>query len=122
MELADSGRRHVNEAGFTREPDDDKRDLSWIFDTEGIELIPRELIERIAAHYAAGAQKYAPDNWRLGTDPASLARYRRSMMRHAFAWWKRENDEDHAAAVAWNLFTYEINTRVAMEEWGRLPE
>jgi hypothetical protein len=122
VELADSGRRHTNEAGFTREPDDDKQDLTWIFDIEGLDLVPRELIERLAAHYTNGARKYSPDNWRLGTDPTSLARYRRSAARHVFAWWRGEQDEDHAAAIAWNVFTYEINKSVATGEWVRSEE
>jgi hypothetical protein len=111
--LQDSGAREVQPNGFTREPDADKPDLTWLFTVRGLDLVPRELIERIAEHYDNGAAKYSAHNWRKGTDPASLARYRRSVARHIFAWFRGETDEDHAAAVAWNLFTCEINAALA---------
>lgn len=98
--LNDSGARQVDDRGFVREPDYDKPDLSWIFTTRGIEMVPRELIERIAAHFANGALKYSADNWRLGTTPAALARYERSLARHIFAWYQGDTSEDHAAAIA----------------------
>lgn len=113
LPLQDSGAREVQSNGFTREPDADKPDLSWLFTVRGLELVPRELIERIAEHYDNGARKYSADNWRRGTDPLSLLRYKRSITRHLFAWFRGEGDEDHAAAVAWNLFTYEINAMEA---------
>lgn len=115
--LADSGAREVAANGFTREPDADKPDLSWLFEIEGLELVPREMIERIAKHFANGSKKYAPDNWRRGTSPEALARYRRSVARHVFAWFRRETDEDHTAAIAWNLFIFEINKAQAEREW-----
>lgn len=121
MKLADSGAREVAPNGFTREPDADKTDMSWLFTIDGLELVPRELFERVAAHYAAGAQKYSADNWRGGTRPEDLARYRRSLTRHLFAWMRHEHDEDHAAAVIWNIITYEINYAVAAEEWTKRP-
>src|ERR1700749_4175292 len=111
--LADSGAREVAENGFTREPDAEKPDLSWLFTVRGIELVPQEIIERIAGHFANGAEKYAPDNWRRGTSPEALARYKRSLARHIFQWFRGESDEDHAAAVAWNIFVYEINKAAA---------
>ena len=120
--LVDSGAREVQPNGFTREPDGDKPDLSWLFTVRGLELVPRELIERIAEHYDNGAAKYSADNWRRGTDPASLARYRRSVARHIFAWFRNETDEDHAAAVAWNLFTCEINTQAATAAWTNVRD
>lgn len=109
-ELKDSGERVVNEAGFTKEPDDGRPDLSWLFEVQGIELVPRELIERVALHYARGAQKYAPDNWRKGTDEGALARFRRSLTRHIFQWFRGETDEDHAAAITFNVWAVEINS------------
>lgn len=110
IELKDSGERVVNEAGFVKEPDDGRPDLSWLFEVEGLELVPRELIERVALHYARGAQKYAPDNWRKGTDEGALARFRRSLTRHIFQWFRGETDEDHAAAITFNVWAVEINS------------
>lgn len=117
--LADSGARDVAPNGFTREPDNGRRDMTWLFEIDGLELVPRELFERMARHYAAGAAKYSADNWRGGTRPEDLARYRRSLVRHLFAWMRRESDEDHAAAVIWNIITYEINHAAAVDEWTK---
>jgi hypothetical protein len=119
MKLADSGEREVAPSGFTREPDIGRRDMSWLFEIPGLELVPRELFERMARHYAAGAAKYSADNWRKGTRPQDLERYRRSLVRHLFAWMRHENDEDHAAAVIWNIITYEINHQAAVCDWVR---
>lgn len=120
--LADSGAREVAENGFTREPDVDRRDLSYLFSVRGLDLVPPEIITRIAGHFANGAEKYEADNWRRGTDPAALARYKRSITRHIFQWFRGEQDEDHAAAVAWNLFVYEINVATAEDEWTNLDD
>lgn len=107
--LSDSGEREVKANGFTREPEGSRPDYLPLLLARGIEDVPRELIERIAEHYYQGGLKYSPDNWRKGTDPESLERNRRSAARHFVAWLKGETDEDHLAAVAWNMITYEIN-------------
>lgn len=111
--LADSGARQVLENGFTREPELDRPDYLPLLTARGIELVPRELILRIAEHYFQGGLKYAPNNWRLGTDPATLERNRRSAVRHLVQWLRGDDDEDHLAAVTWNMITYEINRRSA---------
>lgn len=108
--LVDSGAREYADNGFMREPDGLKPDLSWIFTTEGLELVPQELIVRIARHYHEGGKKYSPNNWKKGTDERSLARNLRSLTRHIFQWFRKEQDEDHMAAIIWNLITYEINS------------
>lgn len=109
--LADSGARTVLENGFTREPELDRPDYLPLLVARGIELVPRELVMRIAEHYYQGGLKYAPNNWRLGTAPGVLERNRRSAARHLVQWLRNETDEDHLAAVVWNMITYEINAR-----------
>lgn len=111
--LNDSGARTKAETGYLKEPDGDRRDFSWVLELEGFELVPREMIERMAAHMVKGAQKYVPENWRLGTSPSSLTQFRRSLSRHVFQWFHNENDEDHAAAITFNLWAHEINTAPA---------
>lgn len=116
--MADSGARETAENGFIREPESgEKHDWTWIFETRGLELVPPELIQRIAEHFYQGGLKYEPDNWKRGTDPAALGRYRRSAARHFAAWMRHEDDEDHAAACAWNLFVFEINRAMANQLW-----
>lgn len=108
--LSDSGERTVAETGYLKEPDGTRKDYTWVFELEGFDLVPREMIERMAAHMVKGAKKYQPENWRLATSRESLAQLRRSLSRHVFQWFRGEKDEDHAAAVTFNLWAYEINT------------
>jgi dATP/dGTP diphosphohydrolase, N-terminal len=109
--LADSGARQVTDNGFMREPEIDKPDYLRVLQARGLDLVPAELIERIAEHYFQGGLKYTPNNWMRGTDSESLERNRRSAARHFVQWLHGETDEDHLAAVVWNLITYEINKR-----------
>ena len=109
--LADSGARQVTENGFVREPEMGKPDYLSMLVARGLEQVPTELIVRIAEHYYQGGLKYAPRNWMKGTDPASLERNRRSAARHFVAWLRGDEDEDHLAAVTWNMITYELNKR-----------
>lgn len=114
--LVDSGAREIAENGFMREPDAGKPDLSYLFTLQGLDLVPPELIARIARHYYNGGLKYSPDNWKKGTDERSLARNLRSLARHLFQWFRQEQDEDHLAAIVWNLITFEINSTVGLED------
>ena len=107
--LADSGARTVTDNGFTREPELDRPDYLPLLLARGLDLVPAELVVRIAEHYYRGGLKYAPNNWMRGTDADSLERNRRSAARHFVQWLHGEEDEDHLAAVAWNMITYEIN-------------
>lgn len=59
---------------------------SWVSRVEG-------LLER-------GAVKYSKDNWMLGQP---MSRVRRSGLRHYIQWIEGEKDEDHLAAVFFNL-------------------
>lgn len=64
-------------------------------------LIPMSIINRLAVHYALGAEKYEERNWQKGM-PISV--YVDSFFRHFYAWLNDENDdEDHGAAMLWNV-------------------
>jgi len=82
------------------------------------DLIPPEFMDALAAHYAAGATKYADRNWERGMNYGKCFR---ALMSHAWKWWSGEEyDVDpkmpnykahHMIAVAWNAiacYTYEI--------------
>jgi len=105
--MQDNGSRKLYPTGFIKEIDG-KPYLTWLFETPGIELVPRELIERVAALMVLGARKYAPDNWRLGTSPEALQEYRNSLARHIIAWYRGDNDEDHGAAVIFNIIAHDV--------------
>lgn len=113
--LPDSGVRETKANGFMREPEGRRPNYVPLLTARGIEIVPEELIIRIAEHYYQGGLKYAPDNWRKGTDRESLERNRRSAARHFAAWLRGETDEDHLAAATWNMITHEINKSAAKE-------
>lgn len=80
------------------------------------DLIPAEALEDIAKNYAFGAKKYGDHNWRKGL---AYSRVFAAMMRHAWAWWRgQDNDPEfalsHLTAVAWcamTLLAFSKNTK-----------
>lgn len=57
-------------------------------------------LTRLAQHYENGAKKYDKNNWRKGQP---VSRYYDSAMRHIWKELNKQTDEDHAAAMLWNL-------------------
>lgn len=60
------------------------------------------LLHRLAVHYARGAVKYADRNWELGQQTGWVVS---SLCRHFKKLIAGDTDEDHGAAVLWNVFT-----------------
>lgn len=58
------------------------------------------LMLEVAIHFAEGAEKYSPDNWKKGIP---ISRYIDSAVRHYLKWRRGDKDERHDRAVAWNL-------------------
>lgn len=98
--VKDSGARQEFTSGMVRDVADDKVDYARVFDGP--------MIERWAAHLTKGATKY-PDtapgvpNWTLARGDAERARFRASAVRHFVQWLRGDVDEDHAAAVFFNI-------------------
>jgi len=92
MGLADGGERTTYETGALREPATGKGRY---------DLIPPASLRRLAQHYERGAAKYSPRNWEKGI-PCS--RCFDSAARHLQSYLEGSRDEDHLAAVAWNVF------------------
>lgn len=80
------------------------------------DLVPTLPLRRLAGLYERGAAKYGDRNWEKGQP---LMRYVDSAMRHLNCLVAGEPLEDHAIAVAWNMFGY-VWTE-AMVACGRLP-
>jgi hypothetical protein len=57
-------------------------------------------LNRLAIHYENGAKKYSKNNWRKGQP---VSRYYDSAFRHMCKEIDGCKDEDHAAALLWNL-------------------
>jgi hypothetical protein len=97
--IKDSGKRIKFKSGMLRDVQDDKTNYSLLFDGP--------MLERWAVHLTAGAKKYSERNWMKADSPEELERARDSAARHFFQWMYGDTDEDHAAAVMFNLNLYE---------------
>lgn len=65
-----------------------------------LKLETPDLVERLAKHYTEGANKYDEYNWCKGIP---LKSYKNSAARHYYAWKIGKTDEDHLAALLWNI-------------------
>lgn len=92
--VKDSGERQEFDGGMVRDIEEGKIDYTLILDGP--------MLYRWAEHLTKGAVKYAARNWMLATI-AEQERFRRSAFRHFVAWLNDERDEDHAAAVFFNI-------------------
>lgn len=97
--VKDSGERQQFASGMQRDVTDDKVRYDLAFDGP--------MFERYAAHMTKGAQKYEARNWMKATGAEEMERFRQSAIRHFVQWLRGDRDEDHAAAVMFNLNGYE---------------
>lgn len=97
-ETKDSGERVTFESGFNRDVQDNK---------PRYDLIPPELLRRLADVYARGAKKYGDDNWQRASSDVEYQRFIASAFRHFEAWRAGQEDEDHAMQCVWNIIAYE---------------
>jgi hypothetical protein len=93
--IKDSGERTQFDSGMVRDVTTGKTDYSLVLDGP--------MFDRWAVHLTKGAQKYDKRNWMKAAGPAELDRFRESALRHFLQWYRGETDEDHAAAVLFNI-------------------
>lgn len=93
--VKDSGDRQQFASGMVRDVTDGKTDYSLIYDGP--------MIDRWAEHLTKGAKKYAERNWMKAAGVEEMERFRKSAARHFRQWLRGERDEDHAAAVYFNI-------------------
>lgn len=102
--VKDSGQRSQFVGGMVRDTEDGKIDFARVFDGP--------MLERWAALLTKGATKY-PDfgpgvpNWKLAVGEAERVRFQKSAVRHFVQWLRGDTDEDHAAAVFFNINGHE---------------
>jgi hypothetical protein len=102
--VKDSGERMKFDSGMVRDTTTGKIDYWRCF--------VGPMMERLAVHVTKGAVKY-PDvtpgvpNWTLAAGDAESERFRQSAARHFYQWMRGDTDEDHAAAVIFNINGYE---------------
>lgn len=98
--VKDSGERQQFDSGMVRDVQTGKPDIARVFDGP--------MLYRWAEHITKGAVKY-PDvrpgvpNWTLAAGEDELTRFKKSAARHFFQYMRGDTDEDHCAAVFFNL-------------------
>lgn len=90
----DSGQRQEFPSGMHRDTQEGKADFT---------LLDFPMLERWALLMARGAEKYGRDNYKLANSQEELDRFRSSAFRHFIQWVRGDRDEDHAAAVYFNI-------------------
>ena len=101
----DSGKREKYASGMIRDTQEGKPR----FDLCHAEGVPynEQMLTRFAALMARGVTKYGERNWELAEGKEELNRFRGSALRHMQQWYDGEEDEDHQAAVLFNLMAAE---------------
>ena len=95
FKIKDSGEREVSASGMQRDTTKGKTDYTLVLDGP--------MFDRLADHLTKGALKYDKRNWMKATGQEELERFRESALRHFLQWFRGETDEDHAAAVFFNI-------------------
>lgn len=93
--IKDSGERRHFESGMVRDTDEGK--THWALVADG------PMLGRWAEHLTKGAIKYDARNWMKARGTAEYERFRESAFRHFMQWYYGDRDEDHAAAVFFNI-------------------
>lgn len=96
--VKDSGVRQNYPSGMNRDTQENKPDYT---------LIERGFLTRVAMHLVKGAIKYGRNNWQKANSVEEMERFQSSAMRHLVQWLDGEVDEDHMAAVVFNLMACE---------------
>lgn len=90
----DSGKRVNFKSGMRRDTQDNKPRYNLVY-------FP--MLKRWAELMTRGAEKYGDNNWKLADSQEELERFKESALRHLYQYLEGETDEDHAAAVFFNL-------------------
>ena len=93
-ETKDSGERQEYPSGMHRDVTTGKPDYS---------LVDLAMLTRWAGLMTRGAEKYGRQNWQKADSTEELYRFKASAFRHFVQWISGERDEDHAAAVLFNI-------------------
>jgi hypothetical protein len=93
--IKDSGTRQTFASGMQRDVTEGKTNYLLVRDGP--------MLERWAIHLTNGAKKYNKRNWMKGAGQAELDRAKESAARHFEQYIRGDVDEDHAAAVFFNI-------------------
>jgi hypothetical protein len=105
FETKDSGKRSEYNSGMVRDTNEGKARFDLIHPI-GIPY-KEQILTRFAELMGRGAVKYSARNWEKANGKEELDRFKESALRHMEQWVCGEKDEDHAAAVFFNIMAYE---------------
>ena len=113
----DSGERQQFASGMQRDVTEGK--IKWHLVFSG------PMLERWAKLMTRGADKYDDDNWMKADSADEYDRFRASAFRHFMQWYSGDTDEDHAAAVIFNINGAEYvkdnyTVPLAYQDWSHL--
>lgn len=114
----DSGERAEFAGGMVRDTEQGKTLWHKVFDGP--------MLQRWAELLTRGAAKYPDEddrpNWMKAEGKVEYNRFKRSAFRHFMQWFRGDTDEDHAAAVMFNIngAEYVKEWMDADEEWGTI--
>jgi hypothetical protein len=112
----DSGERATFASGMVRDTNAGKARFDLLL-AENVSY-GDQFLTRVAELFARGADKYHDRNWEQANSTEELSRMRESAFRHFVQWASGDRDEDHAAAVVFNLLAFET-TKSKMDREGR---
>lgn len=90
----DSGERQQFPTGMVRDVQTNK---------PRYDLLDIPMLTRWAELMARGALKYGERNWEQAATEIELNRFKASALRHMIQWFSGDADEDHGAAVFFNI-------------------
>lgn len=109
FETKDSGKRVSYDSGMVRDVQDEKPNF-YLTLPKGVSY-KDQMLTRFAELMTRGAEKYGDRNWEKANSQEELDRFKSSAFRHFIQWICGETDEDHAAAVMFNITAYETKVR-----------
>lgn len=112
----DSGERIGYSSGMQRDVNTGKPRFDLIIPKD----VPYEdlMITRWANLMMRGAEKYGDRNWEQANSLEEYERFVESATRHFVQWLAGETDEDHAAAVFFNIQAAEILADRLRRDWA----
>ena len=110
----DSGERKRFASGMQRDVTEGKIDYTLVLDGP--------MFQRWAELMDRGARKYDKRNWMKASGPEEYERFKESAFRHFIQWMNGDTDEDHAAAVLFNINGAEYTKAKGYCKPGKLTE
>lgn len=103
FETKDSGARQEYKSGMRRDLQEGKPRYDLIVPVGS----KHSMLKRWAELLERGMAKYGYRNWEKADSEEEMIRFKASAFRHFMQWFEGEEDEDHAAAVFFNIQAYE---------------